>query len=105
MDTVVEAIANTVSFVFHFLQTHNPILVICSLMFSLGIFFLVLSFFRTLWSAHVTIRLGPIALVVMAVVIAWLELPDGTREMLGEWIKMTPSELYAMMNGNSTSKL
>jgi len=100
---VVEAMGTTITSIFHLFQAYNPVIVLCILTFSLGMLFLAFSFLRTLWSAHVTIRLGPIALVVIAVIVAWFQLSDGAREMLGELIKMTPRELYSIMNGNSTS--
>lgn len=105
MDVITGPIGVLAGTILQLFQMYNPILVLCGMTFSVGMFFLVLSFLRTLWSAHVTIRLGPITLVVAAVVISWLQLSDGARGMLGEWIKMTPRELYYMLNGNSTSKL
>jgi hypothetical protein len=97
MDVVTGAIGAVAGTVLQLFQMYNPVLVICGATFAVGMFFLVLSFLRTLWSAHVTIRLGPITLVVVAVVVSWLQLSDGARGKLGEWIKMTPSELYAIL--------
>jgi hypothetical protein len=97
MDIVVEAIQTSLTSCFYLFQTYNPFLVISGVSFSIGLAFIVLSFARSLWNAHVTIRLGPIMMIGLAAVMAWWSLSDKARGILAEWVQRTPEQWHEML--------
>lgn len=94
MDVLGEGIRDILTSIFLLVQAHNPILMLCGIAFCIGLLFFVLSFLQALWNVHITIRLGPITLIFLAIMIAWLEMSDGAREALAEWIRKPPKEWY-----------
>lgn len=69
-----------------------PALIISVALLTLGFLFILWSWMGTLWNVELSCRIGPIAMILVAVVIGWTHLPQEAREGVVEWIRTSGGE-------------